>query len=351
MYSKRKQYEKEFDAAVKAARERPDVVGALSQLGFDLKPKGFTRQGARRWGTTSRQGHSDDLSSIAFCENPDGTWAIIDNKQRTGRASLDALGFLTDVMHVEFKQAVRLLAGAGAEISPRRSDPTFERREPIEFVFPQTEKTTDDVRDYLTVERCLPLSLVNALIDVGLIRQGSRWIAPEGYTPDVIFEICDLDQKPVGAECCITKKSSSPDALNKKIVPGSNSEYGWRFALNVETVTAETKLFFCEAPIDACSLAALTGEPGIYISLSGLKDITLASMADKLGGTPVLCVDNDQWGARFRDKYPEYASLVPDVGKDWNDELKFRISHGMDYAMKATHDYDRIDNPGSVPAI
>lgn len=41
------------------------------------------------------------------------------------------------------------------------------------------------------------------------------------------------------------------------------------------------------------SLFCLTGTPGVYISLAGLKDETRAHMKDFLGGEPVICVDND----------------------------------------------------------
>ncbi len=66
---------------------------------------------------------------------------------------------------------------------------------------------------------------------------------------------------------------------------------------------------------------------GAYVSLDGLKDVTLISMTKCLGGRPVICTDNDKGGNRFREKYVVgmgYDTLIPNelYGKDWNDELK-----------------------------
>ena len=68
--------------------------------------------------------------------------------------------------------------------------------------------------------------------------------------------------------------------------------------------------------------------------MCGLKDETFEHMQKMLGGKPVLCVDNDEAGNRFRKKYPSCETLYPQNGKDWNDELKYRVLHGLDYALK-----------------
>ena len=68
--------------------------------------------------------------------------------------------------------------------------------------------------------------------------------------------------------------------------------------------------------------------------MGGLKDETFNHMQKMLGGKPVLCVDNDEAGNRFRKKYPSCETLYPQNGKDWNDELKYRVLHDLDYALK-----------------
>ena len=69
--------------------------------------------------------------------------------------------------------------------------------------------------------------------------------------------------------------------------------------------------------------------------MSGVKDMTLEHMTGVLKGVPVICTDNDDGGNRFRIKYRAYDTLTPEYGKDWNDELRYRVCHDLNYALKA----------------
>ena len=58
-----------FDELLDIAKNRPDVHGALAQLGKSLKRAGRSIDGIR-WQIETKCGTSVDLSAIAFIEKP-----------------------------------------------------------------------------------------------------------------------------------------------------------------------------------------------------------------------------------------------------------------------------------------
>ena len=56
--------------------------------------------------------------------------------------------------------------------------------------------------------------------------------------------------------------------------------------------------------------------------------MTLRGMTEHYGGRPILCVDADEAGSKFRERHSELESLIPSEGKDWNDELKAKVAKG-----------------------
>ena len=105
-----------FDELLDIAKKRPDVHGALSQIGIHLKHVGYS-MGGERWQTETKSGTSGDLSAIAFIEKSDGSWVIFDNKCRTGKQTLDPIALLREIFDVSFDDAVYMLSG-GAPQAP-----------------------------------------------------------------------------------------------------------------------------------------------------------------------------------------------------------------------------------------
>lgn len=334
-----------FNELLEAAKTRPMLPEALKQLGVEIKKVGYSRRtGSIRWQTTKKSGRAGDLSSIVFFQKTDGSWAAIDNKQRTIKRDLDAIDVLTNIFGISFDDAVYMLTGGSPSMPPRTlaapapRAPVAPPPEPVEFVQPPKAAKSDHAAAYLTKTRLIPNQVVSKLLHFGAVYESS-WHAirrstgkePTGKDkPVMVFPIRNEKGEPVGADLCGTYSTGR----FKSIAEGSNALYGWRFGIYVSEITRDTKLYFCEAPIDAISLYCLTDAPGIYISMSGLKDSTFLHMAEKLGGTPVICTDNDEAGNRFREKYPRCETMVPEIGKDWNDELKYRVTHDLDFALK-----------------
>lgn len=335
---------KNFDELLEVARTCPMLPEALKQLGVEIKRVGHGKGGSVRWQTTAKGGRADDLSSVVFFQNPDGRWVAIDNKQRTGRQTMDALSVLTDLFGVSFENATHMLSGGSPSMPPKTVAAPAPRatvdpqQVAVQFVQPPKAAMSNHAAAYLAKTRLIPNQVVSELLHLGAIYESS-WHAirkstghePAGKDkPVMVFPIRDEKGETVGADLCGTYSTER----FKSIAEGSDPLYGWRFFNHVSEIAKDTKLYFCESAIDAISLCCLTNAPGVYISMCGNKDITFAHMTKVLDGTPVICSDNDEAGNNFRKKYPQCESLVPEIGKDWNDELKYRVTHDLDFALK-----------------
>lgn len=149
------------------------------------------------------------------------------------------------------------------------------------FRLPEKAPSAKHAAAYLTKARGIRGELVSELMHRGVIYEAIRK-SPDGKEmPMVVFPSFDEKRNAVGAECC----SAYSSVRFKHIVGGSDPRFGWRFSMGNPPEGAK-KLFFCESAIDAMSLFCLTGTPGVYISLAGLKDETMAHMKDFLGGEP-----------------------------------------------------------------
>ena len=314
-----------FAMLEETARCAPDLRGALAKLGFELKCMGRMRNGAVRWQTTSKPHIAEDLSAVVFAEQPNGTWVVIDNKERSGKKYMDAIDAMRLLFGYTYPGAIYALAGAQAPCLPKKEAPAPPApRISNGFVAPQKRDGSRHVRAYLIKKRCIPQELVNRLIDTGHIYESNLTYGEGKILPMAVFPVCDADKKMVGAECVGTYYGRF-----KHTVANSNSLYGWSFCADIAEITPDTPIYFCESAIDAMSLYALRKLPGVYVSMDGLKDVTLISMTKCLGGRPVICTDNDKGGNRFREKYTVgmgYDTLIPNelYGKDWNDELQKR---------------------------
>lgn len=340
-----------WNDALQIARTAPDFIGAMRTIGIELKKVGRGKGGAIRYQTTQKSHTAGDLSSVVCMENSDGSWVIFDNKARFGKTSMDAIDVIQHFGGVSFKEAVDLLAagrapsvGAGS-IPAREITPVVQPPEPVEFEPPPAYNTKmRNVIAYLTKCRKIPEDLVQLLIDTNHIYAGMLKLdETRTYPYDTIkqdgkvysksplcsFRILNEQGDVVGVDSC----STLSNYRLKHITAGSNPDYAWCFAWKAPEITPQTPLFFCESPIDAMSLCALMDEGGIYISMAGVKDNTLISMAEKLGGRPVICVDSDEAGDRFAARFPQYTRLTVPVGKDWNDCLQHYVRNGMPYGL------------------
>lgn len=326
-----------FDALLKIAKESPDVHGALSQVGISLKHVGYS-MGGERWQTETRSGTQGDFSAIAFIHKPDGSWVFYDNKARFGRNSIDPITFLREGFGISFDDAVYMLSG-GAPSAPvtkpdkRPDTPRAATSIPPKQEYAPPASAPDKLRNvkaYLIQTRKLPAELVNDLINAKKIYAAYLENKENGKKSLLCaFRITDEQGNDVGCDSC----SPIPNQKFKHLFEGSDSRFAWCFSYGIEDFTKQTPIFFCESPIDTMSLCALSGTPGVYVSMAGLKDTTFNSITEKLDGTPIICVDNDEAGTIFAARHPDVQRITAPYGKDWNDTLKYFVENNMSYAF------------------
>lgn len=330
---------KNFRDLCDRARSQPDLMGALSSMGYELERIGKSRYG-EQYKLSTEKGISGDFSSVVFCWNSDGTWVVIDNKERAGKKTLDAIGALKELFGMDFDSAVYALTGTApvdepmTYRKPQAPKPAPKVAPPEPFVLPEKRsgQSWKGIK-YLTKERLIPEPIVKNFFDLGLIYMPTI-VGKETEKPiDCVgFKVMNRAKEIVGCEADATWLKGDGGRW-KHIVSNSDQLYGFNFKNNASELTWATPIYFCESAVDAISLFVLRNYPGVYVSMSGLKDEMFFSVTKVWGGTPVICTDNDEAGNRFRDKYP-YDTLIPEYGKDWNEELCYRVCNGMDYALK-----------------
>jgi|GEM_PF-5531312 len=329
-----------FNDLIELARTRPDMMSALSSVGVKLKRIGRSRHG-EQYKISTNKGVSGDYSSVVFCWNIDGSWIAIDNKERTGRKTLDSIGVMTDLFGLNFDEAVYALTGT-CEVSGRRKiiEPTStpplapEVKREV-FVLPERrQKQSWKGLRYLVNDRFIPEPVVKTLFEKGTIYmpyiESKRTKKPIDLVGFIAY---DENHNPVSLEADATFIIPGKHRF-KMLHEGSDQRYGFMFKNNIDLVQGKPKIYFCESAVDAMSLFTLKNLPGIYVSMTGLKDMMLNHMTNMFDGMPVICTDNDDAGNRFRRKFSTYEILVPEYGKDWNDELRYRVCQGLGYALK-----------------
>ncbi len=311
-----------FEELIAQARTQPLMKEALAQLGVTLKKVGHGRNGSIRWQTETKGGKEGDFSAVAFFENRDGSWVAVDHKQRTGKHALDALGVLTKLYGVPFREAVQMLSGGfgrpvGLPFRAEKAEQIEPNPERVPFIPPPRAEKHNHAFAYLNKTRCIPGNVVSALLHIGAVYESSISLTEGRSTPLVVFPIYNEKGENVGADSC----SANSRFRYKHICAGSDPSCTWYVKNNVTVVTPETPMYFCESSIDAISLLCLQNRPGVYVSMTGVKDEKLEIMTKRFGGTPVICTDNDEAGNLFREKHFSYATLRPQYGKDWNDDI------------------------------
>jgi 5S rRNA maturation endonuclease (ribonuclease M5) len=167
------------------------------------------------------------------------------------------------------------------------------------------------IADYFRYKRCIPLSLINALIGSGKLYADHRGNA--------VFLLLGKEKKVVGAELRGTTHFHW-----HSMAPGSRKDLG---AFYVKSPNPK-KVVICESAIDAISCFTLTPNC-IAISTSGANPNPLWLLHFINKGLEIYCgFDSDDIGDRLAQKmieiYPSVKRLTPDK-HDWNDVLKARL--------------------------
>lgn len=176
------------NAMLQEAREHPNLESALGKFGITLKQVGHGRGGGIRYSTGSKGGREGDYSSLVFFKNPNDTWVVIDNKQRNGKLSYDALGALTELFGMRFADAVQLLSSGGIGFMAQGSasfKETGASEKPLSYLpekifrLPEKAPSAKHAAAYLTKARGIRGELVSELMHRGVIYEAIRK-SPDG---------------------------------------------------------------------------------------------------------------------------------------------------------------------------
>lgn len=264
---------------------------------------------------------------------------FIENNGNFGGGPID---FVQKVVGIEdFKSAVHHITDSEYEISDVA--PSEQR----EFTY-NKENERDFVRakKYLIDDRCIDEEIVSVLHNKGLLQQDKR---------NNVLLLWNDHGKIAGC----SEKGTIPDSTWKKIQTGSDSKIGF----NVRNGEPK-KLKFFEAGVDLMSYMSLNKsdlKDTWFVSMEGLKPETVyhyleeAQQVSPSGIEEIaLCVDNDEAGKAFFDKFQKYtfnqkekASIEfqaefpqAPVGQetqkwDWNNELVYQVNEGENPRKKS----------------
>jgi hypothetical protein len=170
------------------------------------------------------------------------------------------------------------------------------------------------VHRYLTQRRCLPVSLLDPLIDSGKLYADHRGNA-------VFLLVATKAQRPIGAEL----RGTGPQVW-RGMAPGTDKNAGFFWVGDARSRT----IVLCESAIDAISCCALIPEY-LAISTSGARPIPPWLTGLIARDYTIHCgYDTDEAGERaaaaMMTAYPSVNRMQPPA-HDWNDALVAQLSN------------------------
>lgn len=221
----------------------------------------------------------------------------------------NAVNCLTELLGMDFKTAVKELAGNAVSFIPRRENTSFSEKK-NELVLPEKADNMRKVFAYLCKTRGISADIVSQLAHEKLLYQDTKGNA--------VFLHKDDSGKIIGAE-----------------IQGTNSEKrfkgvakGTRDSVFSFQIGDPRKCYVFESAIDLLSFKQLANQEkiqnSVLVSMAGLKPNSLKSIADK-GIKIYSCVDNDEAGHDFEisNGFPSCRKVLVENGvKDFNELLK-----------------------------
>lgn len=304
-------YTKEQYAAAKA---NDNALEYARRQGYDLVKSG-------------RYYHLRDHDSLVF--TPDGKWFW---NSRGVRGS--ALEFITLYEGRSFPEAVLILAGTAtgapteAPAKAPAAAPPPKEKELTEFVLPLRAPKMQRLFGYLCGARKIDYTVVTKMVAQRVVYE-SIYRTRSGRE---LHNACFVSYNGLGAPCSAYQRGMG--FPYKGEVSGSSKDWGWVFSGR-----KPTKLCVFEAAIDAASYVTLLLRQGQlplentdYLALGGLNFTPIQRYLDRHPHTDTvtLLLDSDPPGqtaaARFRAALEDLGytveTILPPMGKDWNDTLK-----------------------------
>lgn len=234
----------------------------------------------------------------------------------------NAINCLTDMLGIDFKTAVKELAGSATSLS-HNSFSVRKNAEAVhkELVLPERADNMKKVFAYLCKSRGISAKIVSELAHEKLIYQDVRGNA--------VFIHKNENGDIVGAEI----QGTNSEKRYKGVAQGtSNSAF-------VLKIGEPKKCYVFESAIDLLSFKMLANQDKIrdsyLISMAGLKPNSLKPYANK-GMKIYSCVDNDEAGKEFTrsNNFAPCRKILEENGvKDYNDLL-----------LKITRDFSKTQS-------
>lgn len=237
------------------------------------------------------------------------------------KAGSNAVNCLTEVLGMDFKTAVKELAGGAISYTPQRENNSFSAQKkaeaaPKELVLPEKADNMKKVFAYLCQTRKIKAEIVSQLAHDKLLYQDVRGNA--------VFVHKDENGKIVGAEI----QGTNSETRYKGVAQGTSESV---FAVKIGE---PKKAYVFESAIDLLSFKQIANpdkiQNSVLVSMAGLKPNALKSLAEnriKL----YSCVDNDEAGIKFTttNKLTPCRKVLEENGvKDYN-ELLQKISQSL----------------------
>ena len=248
-----------------------------------------------------------------------------------GIGGTNAIDYLVKVRGLEFRDAVRELAGDGAFVTystdkrapPEKPKPENDGRF---FMLPEANANNNEAIAYLK-GRGVTEAVINDCIEKGLLYQSTR--------QSCVF---------VGFDNNGTAKFASERGIQsdlKKDVAGSNKAFSFCIKPNAESGQPQSeRLYVFESPVDCMSHASIsliggTDWSGYRLSLGGVSGLSLNTLLENNPqiNTVYLCLDNDKAGKEATERlardilgsenhnHINIYIATPPIGKDFNDTL------------------------------
>jgi len=241
-----------------------------------------------------------------------GSLSITQHKFMNWKQQVGGGGAIDLIMHLhqcEFKTAVLYLSNHFRTMPVQPKPVTHHSQtKPVLKLPARNQQNLPRIINYLTSVRCLPLSLINPLVENGKIYADSR--------NNAVFLLPGKEKIIVGAELIGTGTSCW-----RGMAKGSNKKIGGFY---VRGDPRSNKIILCESAIDSMS-CVLLNTCYMAISTSGATSnpLWLRRLIEK--GYDIYCgFDADETGDKMAEKmiiiHPTVKRLRPQL-HDWNDLL------------------------------
>lgn len=221
----------------------------------------------------------------------------------------NAINCLTEMLDMDFKTAVRELAGSEISHTPRRESNSFSAAKK-ELVMPKQVDNMRKVFAYLCKTRGISVDIVSQLARDKLLYQDTRGNA--------VFIHKDEKGNIVGAEI----QGTNSEKRYKSVAQGTSEGV---FAV---TIGIPQKCYVFESAIDLLSFKQLANQDkiqnSVLVSMAGLKPNSLKKITES-GMRIYSCVDNDEAGIKFTETnnlIPCRRILEENGVKDYNELLQ-----------------------------